>query len=191
MSLSHLHKPVLEVKGLSLYISDDIAVIVMDRGENRFNIDFLESMSIVLDHVEKDETCRGLITTGIGKFYSNGIDVAWMMEQSHRDVERFMVMLWELLKRMTIFPVPTVAAINGHCFAGGAFFALAHDFRAMKDDGRGWVCFNEVHNNMRFRKPMIAFLRIKIGVGKAFMMQLPWATASQHQRLSAQIWFTY
>ena len=53
MSLSHLHKPVLEVKGLSLYMTDDIAIVVMDRGENRLNIDFLESMSTILDHVEK------------------------------------------------------------------------------------------------------------------------------------------
>ncbi len=33
--------------------------------------------------------------------------------------------------------VPTVAAINGHCYAGGFLFALSHDFRIM----RYWVFF--------------------------------------------------
>ena len=42
--------------------------------------------------------------------------------------------------------VPTVAAINGHCFAGGMIFALCCDYRVMTDGERrnAWMCMNEV-----------------------------------------------
>jgi hypothetical protein len=34
--------------------------------------------------------------------------------------------------RMLTFPMITVAALNGHVFAAGAMFALAHDYRVMR-----------------------------------------------------------
>lgn len=52
-----------------------------------------------------------------------------------------------LLARFITFPIPTIAAINGHCFAGGLTLALAHDFRIMKEaKGRDqiWCALNEV-----------------------------------------------
>ena len=52
------------------------------------------------------------------------------------------------LKRdqFTRVPVPTIAAINGHCFAGGFMLALTCDYRVMTDGSsrRAWLCMNEV-----------------------------------------------
>jgi enoyl-CoA hydratase/carnithine racemase len=41
--------------------------------------------------------------------------------------------------------VPTVAAINGHCFAGAFMFALTCDYRVMTDGSKrnAWMCMNE------------------------------------------------
>ncbi|XP_046552869.1 uncharacterized protein LOC124262425 [Haliotis rubra] len=44
------------------------------------------------------------------------------------------------------FPVVTVAAINGHAFAGGALLALNQDFQVMQTK-RGWISLNEVFIN--------------------------------------------
>jgi len=44
------------------------------------------------------------------------------------------------------FVVPTVTAINGHCFAGGFMLSLACDYRVMTDGSKrnAWLCMNEV-----------------------------------------------
>jgi hypothetical protein len=45
--------------------------------------------------------------------------------------------------------VPTIAAVNGHCFAGGMVVALSCDYRVMTDGvkRRAWMCMNEVNSH--------------------------------------------
>lgn len=161
--LHNLQTPLREVDGLSLHKIENVAVIVMNRGQNKINDDFINAMNTLLDEVESNESYAGLITTGVGKFYSTGMDLEWLVGLSKEEMNSFIANLWKFLRRFMTFPVPTIAAINGHSFAGGAFMAFAHDLRTMKDSGKGWICFNEVHINLRFRKPMIEFLREKLG----------------------------
>ena len=57
---------------------------------------------------------KALITTGDGKFYSNGLDLDNFPSYSPEDVRvLFDVNLNTLFKRMLTFPVITIAAING------------------------------------------------------------------------------
>ena len=35
--------------------------------------------------------------------------------------------------------------MNGMTIAGGLLFALMHDFRIMKDDGKAFVCLSEIN----------------------------------------------
>ncbi|CAL1542013.1 unnamed protein product [Lymnaea stagnalis] len=165
MTTPHLHKPEKQLNGFSLYHSNDIAIIVIDRGENRLNKEFVTSFNILLDDVEKNDTCKGLITTGAGKFYGNGLDLEWMATLQQDDLLIFFYSLSSLLKRILYFPLPTLAALNGHAYAGGALLAFAHDLRTMRID-RGWLCFNEVFINRIFSDFFFAYLRDKIGHGK-------------------------
>ena len=45
-------------------------------------------------------------------------------------------------------PVPTIAAINGHCFASGFILSLCCDYRVMIDGSKrnAWLCMNEVRH---------------------------------------------
>ena len=62
------------------------------------------------------------------------------------------------LARVLVFPVPTVAAINGHAFGIGALLALAHDQRVQNSE-RGWFCLPEVDLQMRFNRFQLAARR--------------------------------
>src|SRR5665811_404494 len=106
-------------------------------GENRLNESFVGEVNEALDKVENAGLPTALVTTGAGKFYSNGLDLDWLGTAA--DPGGFMDEVHRLLFRVLTFPAVTVAAVNGHAFAAGAMLATAHDFMIMRSD-RGYWC---------------------------------------------------
>ena len=66
-----------------------------------------------------------------------------------------------LFSRILTFPLPTVAAINGHAFGAGSMLSVAHDYRFMRND-RGYFCFPEVDINIPFTPGMAALIQAKL-----------------------------
>ncbi len=121
----------------------DVFVLRMQDGENKLNRPFVDALSDALDEVERSEGPTALVTTGEDRFYSTGLDLGWLATQGGPAIGAFLSDLHLLLARMLSFPMATVAALNGHAFAAGAFIAFAHDFRVMRED-KGFVCLPEV-----------------------------------------------
>ena len=71
-------------------------------------------------------SCKGMVTTGEGKFYSNGLDVDWMETIDSDALLDFYQDYTELLFRLLTFPLPTVAAINGENCLGKRVFLIMH-----------------------------------------------------------------
>lgn len=116
--------------------------------ENRFEPRMVREVHERLDEVLRfgGPTCALVVTGGEGKFFSNGHDAEWLVEAARRgdgSAEAFITSFYVLLARIMTFPVPTVACINGHAFAGGLLLALACDYRVMRAD-KGFVCMNEI-----------------------------------------------
>ncbi len=65
-----------------LEITDDIAVLNLGDDENRFSPDWLAGVNGFLDRIESGEA-KALVTTGSGKFYSNGLDLDWLAAIAH------------------------------------------------------------------------------------------------------------
>ncbi|WP_280414233.1 enoyl-CoA hydratase-related protein [Nocardia carnea] len=141
-----------------LHYQDKIAVLTLGDDENRFAPDWLDTVNAHLDTVERD--AQGLITTGSQKFYSNGLDLDWLTANGDR-TEWYVARVQELFARILTFPLPTVAAVNGHAFGAGAMLAIAHDYRVMRDD-RGYYCFPEVDINIPFTPGMAALIQAKL-----------------------------
>ena len=133
----------------------------MRDGENRFNRGFLDALFAALDEVEKSDGPAALVTVGEGKFYSNGLDLTWLAGEGRDQAERFMADVHRLFARFLAFPVPNVAALNGHAFAGGAMMALAHDFRVMRSD-RGFFCLPEADLQLPLTPGMNAVVTAKL-----------------------------
>jgi enoyl-CoA hydratase/carnithine racemase len=126
---------------LELDRDGSVWVLRMQGGENRFNLEWLDGVNAALDRVEASESPRALVTTGDGKFYSNGMDLDWLATVPH-EAAGYLRAIYALLGRVLSFPAITVAAVNGHAFGAGALLATAHDFAVMRAD-RGYWCMPE------------------------------------------------
>jgi enoyl-CoA hydratase/carnithine racemase len=134
----------------------DVFVLTMDHGENRLSPDFLDAMGAALDEVAGAEGPRALVTTGTGKFFSNGLDLDWLAEHGDELVP-YLGRVHALFAQVLSMPCATVAAQNGHTFAGGAMLAICHDHRVMRTD-RGYWCLPEVDLGMQFTPAMNALI---------------------------------
>ncbi|KAG5351570.1 hypothetical protein C0989_005786 [Termitomyces sp. Mn162] len=134
--------------------------------DNRLTLDLIErGLKPALDAVERDwrehwRTAQknkdktggkgALIIVGKrsqDKFFSNGLDLP------------------NVIPNPNFFPVPTIAAINGHCYAGGFMLSLVCDYRVMTDGSKrnAWMCMNEVHFGAPWPLSFTAILRAKFG----------------------------
>jgi enoyl-CoA hydratase/carnithine racemase len=146
---------------ITLERQDGVWVLQMNDGENRFNDGSVSALSAALDQVEHASDPGALVTVGTGKFYSNGLDLEYISKLSAADAHAFVGRVHELLARMLYLPVITVAAVNGHAFAAGAMFMLAHDVRVMRSD-RGYFCLPEVDIHIPFTEPMATLIQARL-----------------------------
>ena len=138
----------------------DVWVLTMRNGENRFNLESIAALHAALDRVEQIETPVALVTTGEGKFYSNGLDLDWLLSAGP-EAAGFIDDVHRLLGRVLGFAGVTVAAVNGHAFAGGAMLTAAHDAVVMRED-RGYWCLPEVDLGLPLSPAMYAVVAAHI-----------------------------
>jgi enoyl-CoA hydratase/carnithine racemase len=139
---------------------DDVFVLDLGDDENRFSPGWLDAVDAALDEVEGATGPRALVTTATGKFFSNGLDLAWLLEHADQR-EAYLGTAQRLLARVLSLPVPTVAAVQGHAFAAGAMLALAHDQRVMRAD-RGFWCLPEIDIDLPFSPGMSALVQARL-----------------------------
>ncbi|MGH3803058.1 MAG: enoyl-CoA hydratase/isomerase family protein [Pseudonocardiaceae bacterium] len=168
--------------------------------QNQFNPGWVDEISALLDDVETSTGPAGLVTTATGKFYSTGADLSWGMDNLDQ-VNTFIDRIQGLFARMLQLPLPTVAALQGHTFGAGAFWAMAHDYRIMRAD-RGFLCFPGVHIGAAYSEGTVDLLAARLhpdalhqalttghryGGGQALTAGLVHATASADALLSQAV----
>ena len=158
------------------WIKDEtVAIITMTNGENRQNLVFATTLNSMLDEIIADKIISALIiTSNDEKNFSQGIDVMWitdhMQKNEHQPVIDFINEMDNVFKKLLLYPMPVIAAINGHAFGNGSIMSCACDFRFMRSD-RGFFCFPEVNIGIPFRWGMNAFVKKAIPLHILSQMQ--------------------
>ncbi|MDQ6840772.1 MAG: enoyl-CoA hydratase-related protein [Actinomycetota bacterium] len=140
--------------------NDDVFILDLGDSENRINPSWGAEILALLDEVGEAAGPRALVTAATGKFWSNGLDLAWCGDDADR-LDQVVAVAESILAAILILPVPTVAAVQGHAYAAGGLMALAHDYRVMRAD-RGYFCLPEIDLHMPFPAGMGALVQAKL-----------------------------
>ncbi|RDA85745.1 hypothetical protein CP532_5945 [Ophiocordyceps camponoti-leonardi (nom. inval.)] len=125
--------------------------------DNRLTTPFCRALLEALDALELSRPPGVVVTTSsIAKFYSNGLDLAHAIA-----TDGFWPLLYAVWRRFLTYPMPTIALINGHGFAGGLMLATAHDYR-LAPRSRGYLCLNELLFGAPLKPAMAALFRHKL-----------------------------
>jgi enoyl-CoA hydratase len=125
-----------------------VAVVTMTTNPvNAQNRAFFADLHDAFDRLERDHADSPVVLTGTGKRFSAGLDLgehfpvfagdpvgvaSWFREYRATNM------------RLFTYPRPTVAAVNGHAFAGGLITAAVCDHRIAVDDDTARFGLNEV-----------------------------------------------
>ncbi|EHK97070.1 ClpP/crotonase [Glarea lozoyensis ATCC 20868] len=126
--------------------------------DNRLTTSFCQTLLLALDILEFSHPPGVIVTTSsIVKFYSNGLD----LEHATSTEGFFGDSLYAVFKRFLTYPMPTIALLNGHAFAGGFMLAMYHDYRVL-NPSKGYLCVNELEFGVPLTAPMSSIFREKL-----------------------------
>ncbi len=135
--------------GVDLVVDGGVAVVTIDRPEVRNAIGFatIAELDAALDAVLERSVDAGaavLVLRGGGDraFVSGGDLKELAAIRTHEDAVGMATRVRQVLDRVAAFPVPVIAALNGHALGGGAEVAIAADIRIAADDVK--IGFNQV-----------------------------------------------
>ncbi len=113
-----------------------VGILTIDRPEalNALNGEVLQELDRALDGVDQD-SIRCLILTGGGeRSFVAGADIAAMSRYTKEEGEAFSRLGNDVFRRIELFPVPVIAAVNGFALGGGCELCMACDFRICSEN---------------------------------------------------------
>ena len=152
---------VADMNEFDLTSNGDVWTLTMGGGENQISSYAISEWNRSLDRVEQNGSGQVLVVTGADKYWSTGLDLDEYSHQSHLEKQAFLARVDALLVRILTAPFVTIAAINGHAYAGGALLALAFDFRIMRAD-HGFFCLPSVDVEIPFTHGMAVLISDKV-----------------------------
>jgi enoyl-CoA hydratase len=131
--------------GVRVEVDAGVAVVTIDRPETRNAIGFAtaDELDAALDHVIESDAQVVVLRGGGDRAFVSGGDLKELSAvRTHEQAVDMATRVRLLLDRVAAFPLPVVAALNGHALGGGAEVAIAADVRIAADDVK--IGFNQV-----------------------------------------------
>ncbi|MCP4120057.1 MAG: enoyl-CoA hydratase/isomerase family protein [Desulfobacteraceae bacterium] len=155
---------------LETRLDDQILIATLTNGKtNSITRETLDQLQAAVEQVTTDETIKGLILTGNGRFFSSGFDLHTFMgfEELGQAVE-FLTYADQVLLDLFLCPKPVICAMNGHSAAGGLILAMASDYRIITDHPKIKVGMSEVKIGVPLSTAQSAVMRFGLDSDKRF-----------------------
>ncbi|MGD2152486.1 MAG: enoyl-CoA hydratase/isomerase family protein [Gemmatimonadales bacterium] len=112
-----------------------VTVLRIDHGKvGALDTDALGMLMVRLDEVESIDA-KAVVLTGTGSSFSAGLDLKRILDGGEPYVRTLLAAIRRATARLFTFPLPVVAAVNGHAIAGGCVLACACDYRVAAEGG--------------------------------------------------------
>lgn len=116
--------------------SGAVGTITINRPKalNALNSQVLDELNKVLDNIDTNKI-RALILTGAGeKSFVAGADIAEMSKLTKQQGEAFGKKGNDVFRKLELFPIPVIAAVNGFALGGGCEISMSCDIRICSDN---------------------------------------------------------
>ncbi|MBE0620630.1 MAG: enoyl-CoA hydratase/isomerase family protein [Burkholderiales bacterium] len=116
-----------------------VATVALNRPEvnNAYNGDLVHGVHEAMDALAAAQGVRALVLKGNGRHFQAGADLAWISavgQMSPEENEKASRATGELVRRLDMLPIPTVALVQGGCFGGGTGIVAACDVVVASED---------------------------------------------------------
>jgi methylglutaconyl-CoA hydratase len=117
---------------LTIGIADKVATVTLNRPElrNAFNEQAIAELALAFDELGRNELVRAVVLAANGPAFCAGADLNWMKKMagySHDENRADASRLADMLRTIYLCPKPTVAKVQGDCYAGGMGLVAACD----------------------------------------------------------------
>ncbi|MCF8083180.1 MAG: enoyl-CoA hydratase/isomerase family protein [Deltaproteobacteria bacterium] len=128
----------MNTQDISIDRKGPVASIIICRpsAKNVLTPQVLSAMSQAIQALSREDTARVLIIRGQGEhMFSAGYDISRLSEDASSGTTDSPAVspLEETLQRLTAFPYPTIAMLNGDAYGGGCELAISCDLRIAGD----------------------------------------------------------
>jgi enoyl-CoA hydratase/carnithine racemase len=159
------------VEYVQFELTRGVAVLRLNRPKaNAMNRAMISEMTEAFAEAELE--ARAIVwSSAIPRFFSAGFDVNEVFAYDQAAMQDFLVEFSALQQRVLHSKRPTVAALPGQTYAGGAILALSCDFRVMADGPYGFA-LTEVNIGVDLPVEIFHLLAAAVGVPRARSMFL-------------------
>ncbi|MBQ5938730.1 enoyl-CoA hydratase/isomerase family protein [Massilia sp. AB1] len=137
----------MDYQTLTVSIADKLATVTLNRPDlrNAFNEHSIAELALVFDELGRNELVRAIVLAANGPAFCAGADLNWMKKMagySHSENQEDAMRLADMLRTIYLCPKPTVAKVQGDCYAGGMGLVAACDIVVSADTA--CYCLSEV-----------------------------------------------
>ncbi len=127
-------------------IEDGILIAKFDNPKtNSITFQTLLDIRSALKKVNEDDSIKGMIFTGEGKFFSSGFDLTTFLKfETGDDILEFFNIEEEMLYEVFTCKKPVISAMNGHTTAGGLITSMGCDYRIAKNHPKIKIGMTEI-----------------------------------------------
>jgi methylglutaconyl-CoA hydratase len=132
---------------LKVAIDGKIATVTLDRPDvrNAFNETTIAELALAFDELGRNDDVRAIVLAANGPAFCAGADLNWMRKMagfSHAENHADALALADMLRTIYTCPKPTVARVQGDCYAGGMGLVAACDIAIASEEVN--FCLSEV-----------------------------------------------